>query len=966
VFIVSSWYLSEIIDPLANRAVTFTYENQFCSGSYTGYSVDFMGQTWLRKEQGLSGGADDHRPLGYINVNYQQFIGFVPFLTRIDCPDNYFVKFGFDAYKTRDDFKDTHALDNIDVGIHMVNDFSQYSTIKYFKLNTAYMFENSIVNYYNGNNYDFKTARLCLISLQEFGPNKVTSQPKYTFNYNLGSNATEDFVPPLFCANKDNGGYYNGSNATILGLNLPLNPQKIIKELEFKELANCCFVNTTGPNCISNHPLIACGAYSPTTSGMVINPKNNYAKNGLLQQIHLPTGGYIEYEYEQNMAKVNNIGSDIAVEGVHVSKTKTFASVDATLPETILKYIYLKKDGTSSLFGIEQPINQTNFNSRYDAVDKNLHLGFCDWTYSKPGTEEVENTNVTSSSSDFEKAMVIIINIAIRLILGPIADIILFATGMAESCAGQIIDERHFTIYSNVDLNRSNALPKMFSSVTVEQIGNTTLASNGKVNYTFTSPNQYPFWSNFNSNINQTQKQRYGNWLYGLPLTTTVYDINNKIVKTSENIFSNHQATITNINSCNCKPSGSGSDMFNLYSNNIWGNYGDATNQSVYNTTSVPDIALSSYGYSSGRLELDETLEMNYKPDFVGSETDPSNFSSNFVKYQYNPFNYQPNKVYTSQSNGDLHVKEIYYPIDYTTPGILQDLITNNIINTPIASYSAIIKRGSSIQEYLGASVTEYGKVNADLKPIANYIANTLVPIPYTFSAANPKNFLNLVKTQEIKYDTKGNISTLKDQGNRQITNIYGYNDKYLIASVINADAILDKPAYTSFEKYDFGLWVLNGAGMITNKQKSVTGKNAFQLYPSMNFVAQINTNKSYILSVWAKTNDVTINGVAPILNASVPAIEGFGYYQTTIPAGTASVVVSTNNATGVFIDELRLFPENSRMRTVSYDEIFGKISECDENNRTTYYEYDDLGRLRCIKDNKKDIIKVYDYNYKN
>ena len=50
-------------------------------------------------------------------------------------------------------------------------------------------------------------------------------------------------------------------------------------------------------------------------------------------------------------------------------------------------------------------------------------------------------------------------------------------------------------------------------------------------------------------------------------------------------------------------------------------------------------------------------------------------------------------------------------------------------------------------------------------------------------------------------------------------------------------------------------------------------------------------------------------------------------------------------------------------MRSVTYDPLLGKTSECDENNRITYYEYDRLGRLQFIKDEKRNVVKMYEYN---
>jgi hypothetical protein len=50
-------------------------------------------------------------------------------------------------------------------------------------------------------------------------------------------------------------------------------------------------------------------------------------------------------------------------------------------------------------------------------------------------------------------------------------------------------------------------------------------------------------------------------------------------------------------------------------------------------------------------------------------------------------------------------------------------------------------------------------------------------------------------------------------------------------------------------------------------------------------------------------------------------------------------------------------------MRTTTYDPLIGKTSECDENNRITYYQYDNLGRLQFVKDENSNIVKMYEYN---
>jgi YD repeat-containing protein len=66
----------------------------------------------------------------------------------------------------------------------------------------------------------------------------------------------------------------------------------------------------------------------------------------------------------------------------------------------------------------------------------------------------------------------------------------------------------------------------------------------------------------------------------------------------------------------------------------------------------------------------------------------------------------------------------------------------------------------------------------------------------------------------------------------------------------------------------------------------------------------------------------------------------------------------------GSGIDEVRVYPKDGIMKTYTYDPLVGITSQCDENNRITYYEYDALGRLALIRDQDKNIVKKICYNY--
>ncbi len=54
---------------------------------------------------------------------------------------------------------------------------------------------------------------------------------------------------------------------------------------------------------------------------------------------------------------------------------------------------------------------------------------------------------------------------------------------------------------------------------------------------------------------------------------------------------------------------------------------------------------------------------------------------------------------------------------------------------------------------------------------------------------------------------------------------------------------------------------------------------------------------------------------------------------------------------------------KDALISSYTYDPLIGMRSETDPSGKTTYYEYDDLGRLLVIKNHKGEIIKTYEYH---
>lgn len=67
----------------------------------------------------------------------------------------------------------------------------------------------------------------------------------------------------------------------------------------------------------------------------------------------------------------------------------------------------------------------------------------------------------------------------------------------------------------------------------------------------------------------------------------------------------------------------------------------------------------------------------------------------------------------------------------------------------------------------------------------------------------------------------------------------------------------------------------------------------------------------------------------------------------------------------GEAIDDVRIYPSDSKLTTHTYLPGVGISSSIDAKGMTTYYEYDDFQRLEYIKDHAGNILKSYNYHYK-
>lgn len=320
-----------------------------------------------------------------------------------------------------------------------------------------------------------------------------------------------------------------------------------------------------------------------------------------------------------------------------------------------------------------------------------------------------------------------------------------------------------------------------------------------------------------------------------------------------------------------------------------------------------------------------------------------------------------------SKSNQDTNQQYFIFPQDYAAGTVFIDsLVKKNYSASPIEA-TTFINKNSSL--FLSSGKINMFNNQSLFDTSFTYDTRSLIPL-------SSFRFSNKTSAGQLPYQSSGqsfskdgaytvdnvvdsyNNSNIAEAHNRKDMHnsfLWGYNSSYLIAQV--KDATITDIAATSFEADVNGNWSIGSSSRDTTG--AVTGKMSYQLSNGNVVKSSLNSSHLYTLTYWTKNSSafsITGNQGTPVLAFSVGGWHCFVHSITGISTLTLS-------GTGL-IDELRLYPTGSQMVTFTYDPLIGMTSQCDINNRIIYYEYDNLNRLKLIRDQDHNILKTYDYKY--
>ena len=334
---------------------------------------------------------------------------------------------------------------------------------------------------------------------------------------------------------------------------------------------------------------------------------------------------------------------------------------------------------------------------------------------------------------------------------------------------------------------------------------------------------------------------------------------------------------------------------------------------------------------------LTNTKESNFSEDGITAMV-------NNTEFEYNMTNLKPSAVTITDSKGKRQRKEFTFPTDYPFITPYWTMTDQNIVN-PIIEEKVFIDNDP---------LPLYVKKNNYSHFYPNGI---LLSKP---SSLEVKNGTNAIETRMrfFDYDEGGNVTSLSKESDALISYIWDYSKKYPTAELV-ANASSNEFAFTSFEAQAKGNWEFNGTSY--DYQDPPTGQKIYILDGSNSIVKNsLNPDRSYVVSYWTKnTNAFTIVGTQSNYPMLGKIVDGWIYYEHVI-SGQNQVVL---NGTGL-VDELRLYPLGGQLTSYTYNAVFGKTSQCDANNNITYFQYDEFGRLKLVRDQNKNVVQKICYNF--
>ena len=930
----TGWYLSQVISPFNTDTIKINYltEDTYTTFSYPQaafFSTSDLSETSRFKPMGLN----------YTTVKK---------IKSIDFPSKITANF---IYSPTLSYIDTNkALYKLEIGDSVLR--KGYL----FNYQLSYIGDRLVVGGDNGHYIVHDTLSNSNLLLKSITPYTAKESTKgYSFVYNNPLQANYDAFSAYYTSAYDYWGFFNNnySGSWVNGFVYNADP---IPAVPGKRLG--------GAN----------------------RSVNTHAMDNSLSYIYSPTGGVTHYEYELNTVTPNSIDSHILTVNNTTAtsqNTVTLTQIFSPVHQLTFKVTIPDRTGTPPLSGtcnlvcnIKNTAGTVTYATTTISLYDIFYQGISSWTFSLAnGTYRLETSLSGGGSITSTLAFTIEWDNKIAASGTDTAGGIRIARITHQSAindnAHTVIEEFKYVKEDGKSSGFFGDIPKYdytFTQKTLIPVSTTTLTAIssdpiGSLNYAQGAPVGYSRVEVINGtstkNLGKTVynftdlsdvgsntfyakfpyvPQDVEDWGIGIPKRIEIYDSSGSLVekRTSTLVFNQ-----TNYNTSDYKGLKLGC-VVSVYAKSPLISHSS-------NNTYIGGI----YYPSTGWISLTNETDTMYHDD--------GTIQTSNTAYTYDTY-YNVSKI-TSDYDRNHSLKletRIYHPYDYSfSSGSIKTLKDSNIISPVVSTEKWII--GDANPRMIDANITNFQTLSTkQIVPVASYKFQSNGPVNQSvIGTFNPSSLIRnstyfIQQTSYSLFDSDANDVQVTNSitGNNSST-IYDYNKQYAVAKVSNAS--YSDIAYTSFESDGTGNWTI--ASPLRNKANSITGKQSYDLSNGTVSKTGLNSSTTYLLSGWAKVGaTVYINGSS--IGIPIATHNGWNFFSSYL-SGVSSVVFSGSG----LVDEARLIPRDANMITYTYEPNVGITSNCDANNTIVYTEYDNLNRVKLIRDVDMNILKRYDYS---
>jgi hypothetical protein len=392
-------------------------------------------------------------------------------------------------------------------------------------------------------------------------------------------------------------------------------------------------------------------------------------------------------------------------------------------------------------------------------------------------------------------------------------------------------------------------------------------------------------------------------------------------------------------------------------------------------------IVFGHYTILANLNKVTQTETLRISDDIV-----PVNKFETITTYKYNPTHNLLDTLLTTNSDGVIHKTKYRYARDF----VITNPNTSNIETVALKALNDNNRHGELVetlqyrkdgasQTFIGAALSLFKDFGAGkVLPQRAFVFPTNTTYTTTAVSGSPQSLTYntaYILTNTIQsYTNLGMPQSSLDNHKIKTGVHYGYSGTTPLVALTNAYA--EEAVYSGFDtsnsfpiSFSGGTFVPGWIGdyaLSINQTDVLTSSNLIQKGGNKyRFSCWVKSSAAPVITFKAK-NGATVQSSGTVTYNTLQSNQ-WQYLEAELNTTSVSSLFTLEVVTSASceLDEIRFYPASAVMSTKAIKPLVGVIAETNDKGLSTFQEYDELDRVKYIKNQDKDIVQIHDYRFK-